>query len=110
MHDTSRGQDADGNALHYTHDKYMAIGGTYAGVKNSKVVIAGSANWTINASWHNDETDVKLTGSTAYDAFLTDWQRQYDRCCGTSTAQHKAEQRAEGTAREIPVDPRQVLE
>jgi phosphatidylserine/phosphatidylglycerophosphate/cardiolipin synthase-like enzyme len=110
VHDTSRGQDVNGNALHYTHDKYMTISGTYAGVKSSKVVIAGSANWTINASWHNDETDVKLTGATSYDAFLTDWRRQYDRCCGTATLQRKAEQRAEGVAREIPVDPSQVLE
>jgi phosphatidylserine/phosphatidylglycerophosphate/cardiolipin synthase-like enzyme len=110
VHDTTRGQDANGNALHYTHDKYMAISGTYAGVKNSKVVFVGSDNWTINASWHNDESDIKLTGSTAYDGFLADWKRQYDRCCGTTTQRLKAEQRAEGTAPEIPVDPRQVLE
>ncbi|GAB2837165.1 hypothetical protein GCM10027176_47040 [Actinoallomurus bryophytorum] len=110
VHDTSKGQDANGNALHYTHDKYMTISGTYAGVQNAKVVVVGSANWTINASWHNDETDVELTGSAAYDGFLADWQRQYDRCCGTTTLRLKAEQRAEGTAREIPVDPGQVLE
>lgn len=110
VHDTTRGEDANGNAVHYTHDKYMAVSGTYAGVKNSKVVFSGSSNWTINGIWHNDETDVKLTGSTAYGAFLTDWQRQYDRCCGTTTLGLRAEQRAEGTAREIPVDPRQLLE
>jgi phosphatidylserine/phosphatidylglycerophosphate/cardiolipin synthase-like enzyme len=110
VHDTSHGRDGNGNALHYTHDKYMTISGTYAGVKNTKLVVAGSANWTINASWHNDETDVKLTGSAAYEGFLTDWQRQYDRCCGTAAPRLKAEQRAEGTAPEIPVDPRQVLE
>jgi hypothetical protein len=110
VHDTATGQDANGNALHYTHDKYMTVSGTYAGVANSKVVFVGSSNWTINGIWHNDESDIKLTGATAYGAFLTDWQRQFDRCCGTSTLGLKAEQRAEGTAREIPVDPRQVLE
>jgi phosphatidylserine/phosphatidylglycerophosphate/cardiolipin synthase-like enzyme len=110
VHDTSQGQDANGNALHYTHDKYMIINGTYAGITNSKIVFVGSSNWTLNGVFHNDETDVKLTGSTTYDAFLTDWQHQYDRCCGTTTQQLKAEQRAEGTAREIPIDPRQALE
>lgn len=110
VHDTSRGQDANGNALHYTHDKYMTISGTYAGVANSRVVFVGSSNWTINGVWHNDETDVRLTGATAYNAFLADWRRQFDRCCGTSALQLRAEQRADGTAREIPVDPRQALE
>jgi hypothetical protein len=110
IHDTTRGQDANGNALHYTHDKYMTISGTYAGVANSRVVFVGSSNWTVNGIWHNDETDVKLTGSAAYNAFLTDWHRQFDRCCGTATLRLKAQERADGTAREIPVDPRQALE
>jgi PLD-like domain len=110
VHDTTRGQDAGGNAEHYTHDKYLAISGTYGGVKSSKIVFVGSANWTINASWHNDESDLKLSGASAYNTFLADWHRQYDRCCGTATLQRKSEQRAEGTAREIPVDPSQVLE
>jgi phosphatidylserine/phosphatidylglycerophosphate/cardiolipin synthase-like enzyme len=110
VHDTTRGQDANGNALHYTHDKYMAISGTYAGVANSRLVFVGSSNWTINGMWHNDETDVKATGATAYNAFKADWQRQYDQCCGTVTLRLRAEQRAEGRAREIPVDPGQVLE
>jgi phosphatidylserine/phosphatidylglycerophosphate/cardiolipin synthase-like enzyme len=110
MHDTSRGQNASGNALHYTHDKYMTVSGTYAGVANSRVVFVGSSNWTINGLWHNDESDIKVTGSTAYGAFLADWQRQYDRCCGTTTTRLNAAQRAEGTAREIPVDPAQALE
>ncbi len=110
VHDTTRGQDANGNALHYTHDKYLMVSGTFAGVKNSKVVVAGSSNWTINGTWHNDETDVKLTGATTYGAFLSDWQRQYDRCCGTATLRSKALQRAQGERPEIPIDPRQVLE
>ncbi|MGH3375729.1 MAG: phospholipase D-like domain-containing protein [Actinoallomurus sp.] len=110
VHDTTRGQDANGNAQHYTHDKYMAVSGTYAGVANSQLAFVGSSNWTINGMWHNDETDLKVTGATAYDAFKADWQRQYDQCCGTVTLRLKAEQRAEGTAREIPVDPSQVLE
>lgn len=110
VHDTTRGQDANGNGLHYTHDKYMAISGTYAGTKNSKLAFVGSSNWTINGMWHNDESDVKATGTAAYDAFLTDWQNQYDRCCGTSSQGLKAEQRAEGETREIPIDPKQALE
>lgn len=110
VHDTTRGEDANGNALHYTHDKYMAISGTYAGTAGSKLVFVGSSNWTINGMWHNDETDIKATGATAYSEFMADWQNQYDRCCGTATLGLKAKQRAQGVSREIPIDPRQILE
>ncbi|MEV6702318.1 phospholipase D-like domain-containing protein [Streptomyces sp. NPDC051453] len=110
VHDTTRGTDANGNALHYTHDKYMMVSGNYAGTANSRVVFVGSSNWTSNGIWHNDESDLKLVGQSSYDPFMTDWQNQYDRCCGTATRQLGAEQRAEKTAREIPIDPRQLQE
>jgi phosphatidylserine/phosphatidylglycerophosphate/cardiolipin synthase-like enzyme len=110
VHDTSRGTDANGHALHYTHDKYMMVSGGYAGTVNSRIVFVGSANWTSNGVWHNDESDLKLVGQSSYDAFMTDWQNQYDRCCGTATLKLGAEERAENTAREIPIDPRQVKE
>lgn len=110
VHDTSRGTDANGNALHYTHDKYMMVSGTYAGVPDSSLVFVGSSNWTSNGVWHNDESDLKLVGQTSYNAFMTDWQSQYDRCCGTAARELSAEQRAENTAREIPIDPEQARE
>jgi hypothetical protein len=110
VHDTTHGTGADGYALHYTHDKYMTINGTYVGVPNSKLVFVGSSNWTINGIFHNDETDIKVTGATTYDDFLTDWQNQYDHCCGTTTLSSKAKERAQGAAREIPIDPKQLLE
>ncbi|WP_306321764.1 MULTISPECIES: phosphatidylserine/phosphatidylglycerophosphate/cardiolipin synthase family protein [unclassified Streptomyces] len=110
VHDTTRGIDANGNALHYTHDKYMMVSGTYAGAANSSLVFVGSSNWTSNGVWHNDESDLKLVGQTNYDAFMTDWQSQYNRCCGTTARQLSAEERAENTAREIPIDPKQVKE
>jgi hypothetical protein len=110
VYDTSRGTDANGNALHYTHDKYMMVSGTYAGVADSSLVFVGSANWTSNGVWHNDESDLKLVGQSSYDAFMTDWQSQYDRCCGTAARKSSAEERAENTAREIPIDPKQARE
>lgn len=110
VHDTTHGVDGNGYALHYTHDKYMAINGTYVGTPNSKLVFVGSSNWTINGIWHNDETDIKVTGADPYQDFLTDWQNQYDACCGTTALSAKAKQRAQGVAREIPVDPKQRLE
>jgi phosphatidylserine/phosphatidylglycerophosphate/cardiolipin synthase-like enzyme len=110
VHDTTRGTDANGNALHYTHDKYMMVSGSYAGAADSRLVFAGSSNWTSNGVWHNDETDLKLVGKSSYDTFMTDWRNQYERCCGTAGRQLTAEERAENAAREIPVDPRQARE
>ncbi|MFB7755466.1 phospholipase D-like domain-containing protein, partial [Streptomyces sp. NPDC056121] len=110
VHDTTRGTDANGNALHYTHNKYMTVSGNYAGTANSRLVFVGSSNWTSNGIWHNDETDLKLTGSSNYDTFMTDWQSQYDRCCGTTGQRSLAEKRAEKAAPEIPIDPKQALE
>ncbi|WP_306317139.1 MULTISPECIES: phosphatidylserine/phosphatidylglycerophosphate/cardiolipin synthase family protein [unclassified Streptomyces] len=108
VHDTSRGTDANGNALHYTHNKYMMISGGYAGASNAKLVFTGSANWTSNAVWHNDESDLKLVGQSSYDMFMADWQNQYNRCCGTVVRKLSAEERAENTAPEIPIDPKQL--
>ncbi|OEV07692.1 phospholipase D-like domain-containing protein [Streptomyces nanshensis] len=110
VYDTTRGTDANGNARHYTHDKYMMVSGNYAGAPNSRIVFVGSSNWTSNGIWHNDESDLKLTGGATYDTFMADWKNQYDRCCGTAGRQSVAEDRAENAAREIPVDPRQILE
>ncbi|MCH6163822.1 phospholipase D-like domain-containing protein [Streptomyces marispadix] len=110
VHDTTRDTDVNGYARHYTHDKYMMVSGTYAGTANSKLVFVGSSNWTSNGVWHNDESDLKLVGRSAYDTFMTDWQDQYARCCGTAGRQSIAEDRAENTAREIPIDPSQARE
>jgi hypothetical protein len=110
VHDTTRGTDANGNALHYTHDKYMMVSGGYAGSTNARLVFVGSSNWTSNGIWHNDESDLKMTGQSNYSAFMTDWQNQYDRCCGTAARELGAEQRAEKKAVEIPVDPAQIPE
>ena len=63
VHDTTRGTDANGNALHYTHDKYMMVSGNYAGAADSRLVFVGSSNWTSNGVWHNDESDLKLVGA-----------------------------------------------
>lgn len=110
VHDTTRGTDANGNGLHYTHDKYMMVSGSYAGVANSRLVFTGSSNWTSNGVWHNDESDLKLVGRSNYDTFMADWQNQYNRCCGTAGRQLTAEERGESTAREIPIDPGQARE
>jgi phosphatidylserine/phosphatidylglycerophosphate/cardiolipin synthase-like enzyme len=86
----------------------MMVSGGYAGATGSRLVFVGSSNWTSNGVWHNDESDLKLIGQSNYDTFMADWQNQYDRCCGTVARESSAEERAEKTAREIPIDPRQV--
>jgi phosphatidylserine/phosphatidylglycerophosphate/cardiolipin synthase-like enzyme len=104
--DTTTG-NVDGYAEHYTHNKYALIDGTYDGKKAQQIVITGSENYTINALDYNDETDLKLTG-TGYADYLDNWQDQFDAVTKTTTLKAKAEQRAEGDAPVIKIDPRQI--
>jgi phosphatidylserine/phosphatidylglycerophosphate/cardiolipin synthase-like enzyme len=86
------------------------VSGTYAGAADSRLVFVGSANWTSNGVWHNDDTALELADRSSYDAFMADWRNQYERCCGTAGRELTAEKRAEDTKREILIDPRQALE
>jgi phosphatidylserine/phosphatidylglycerophosphate/cardiolipin synthase-like enzyme len=103
VRDTTHGTDSDGFAAHYTHNKYLLIDGRYDGVSARKIVVTGSANYTANALYHNDETDMKVTNSTVYAAYLANFEDQLE-AVPTVTAQ----QRALGQRPTIPLDPRQA--
>lgn len=91
---------ADGYAKHYTHNKYVLIDGRYNGVSNRKIVLTGSANFTINGLYHNDEANLRIISSSAYRAYLKNFQ---DQLAAVPAAAARA--RAEGRLPEIPLHP-----
>ncbi|GLY85212.1 phospholipase D-like domain-containing protein [Actinoallomurus iriomotensis] len=103
VRDTTQGTNADGYASYYTHNKYLLINGRYDGVSGRQIVMTGSANYTANALYHNDETDMKLTSSSAYAAYLGNFN---DEIAALSAA--TAKQRALGELPTIPIDPLQA--
>lgn len=103
VRDSSHGTDANGYAAHYTHDKYLLIDGWYNGVGGRRVVMTGSANYTANGLYHNDESDMKITSSATYLAYRKDFDAQL---AAASSADAKL--RALGRLPTIPVDPSQV--
>lgn len=103
VRDTTHGTDESGYAAHYTHDKYLLIDGRYDGVSGRRIVMTGSANYTANGLYHNDESDMKVTSTTVYQAYLTDFNHQIAAIPAVA-----AKQRALGERPEIPVDPRQA--
>jgi phosphatidylserine/phosphatidylglycerophosphate/cardiolipin synthase-like enzyme len=103
VRDTTQGTTPDGYAAYYTHNKYLLINGRYNGASGQRIVMTGSANYTANALYHNDESDLKLTGSSAYNAYLANFN---DEIAAVSAA--TAKQRALGQLPAIPVDPEQA--
>jgi phosphatidylserine/phosphatidylglycerophosphate/cardiolipin synthase-like enzyme len=101
--DTTQGTNADGYAAYYTHNKYLLINGRYNGASGRKIVMTGSANYTANALYHNDESDMKLTSASAYAAYLGNFN---DEIAAVSAA--TARDRALGRLPAIPVDPAQA--
>lgn len=105
VRDTTHGTNADGYAEHYTHDKYLLIDGRYNGVSGKRIVVTGSANYTANGLYHNDESDMKLTSSPTYLAYLADFNHQID-----TVSPQIAKERALGQKPTIPVDPREAAD
>lgn len=103
VRDTTHGTTGDGYAAYYTHNKYLLINGRYNGVSGRKIVMTGSANYTANALYHNDESDMKLTSSSAYSAYLTNFN---DQIAAVPAA--TAKQRALGELPTIPIDPEEA--
>lgn len=103
VRDSTHGTDENGYAAHYTHDKYLLIDGRYNGVSGRRVVMTGSANYTANGLYHNDESDMKVTSTAVYQAYLTNFNDQL-----ASVSAVAAKQRALGQRPEIPVDPEQA--
>jgi phosphatidylserine/phosphatidylglycerophosphate/cardiolipin synthase-like enzyme len=105
VRDSTHGTNSDGYAEHYTHDKYLLIDGRYDAVSGRKIVMTGSANYTANALYHNDESDLKITSSVAYSAYLTNFNDQLDAVSAVT-----AKQRALGQKPAIPIDPDQAAD
>ena len=103
VRDSTHGTDANGYAAHYTHDKYLLIDGRYNGVSGRKIVVTGSANFTANGLYHNDESDMKVYSSATYQAYLNNFDAQL-----AAASSITAKQRALGELPTIPVDPRQA--
>ncbi|SEG74211.1 Phosphatidylserine/phosphatidylglycerophosphate/cardiolipin synthase [Thermomonospora echinospora] len=103
VRDTTFGRTPQGYAEHYTHNKYLLIDGRYGGTNGSKIVMTGSANYTVNGLYYNDESNLKLTGATMYAAYLKNFNDQI-----ASVPALTAQQRAEGRLPAIPVDPAQL--
>jgi phosphatidylserine/phosphatidylglycerophosphate/cardiolipin synthase-like enzyme len=100
VRDTTHGTNEDGYAEHYTHDKYLLIDGRYDGVSGKKIVMTGSANYTANGLYHNDESNLKITSSAVYSAYLANFGDQI-----ASIPSLTAKQQALGQKPTIPVDP-----
>jgi phosphatidylserine/phosphatidylglycerophosphate/cardiolipin synthase-like enzyme len=100
VRDSTHGTNSEGYAEHYTHDKYLLIDGRYDGVSGRKIVMTGSANYTANALYHNDESDMKVTSSTIYLAYLADFNNQL-----AAVPRLAAQERALGERPAIPLDP-----
>lgn len=100
VRDTTHGTNGDGTAAHYTHNKYLLVNGRYDGVSGRQIVMTGSANYTANALYHNDESDMKLTSSTTYQAYLANFNNEI-----ASLPAAAAKERALGELPTIPLDP-----
>ncbi|MBB4958841.1 phospholipase D-like domain-containing protein [Micromonospora polyrhachis] len=62
--------NADG---YLVHSKYMAIEGTYAGVRDTKLVFTGSHNWSYSALRENDEALLRITSNSIHDAYRSNF-------------------------------------
>jgi phosphatidylserine/phosphatidylglycerophosphate/cardiolipin synthase-like enzyme len=103
VRDTTHGTNSDGYAAYYTHNKYLLVNGRYDGVSGRRIVMTGSANYTANALYHNDESDLKFTSPSAYAAYLANFN---DQIASVSAA--TARQRALGRLPTIPVAPEEA--
>ncbi|SEG74225.1 Phosphatidylserine/phosphatidylglycerophosphate/cardiolipin synthase [Thermomonospora echinospora] len=100
VRDTTHGTRADGYARYYTHNKYLLIDGRYNGVNGRRIVMTGSANYTVNGVYHNDESNMRILGSSVYDAYLKNFNDQIAALPATT-----ARKRAQGDLPTIPLHP-----
>jgi phosphatidylserine/phosphatidylglycerophosphate/cardiolipin synthase-like enzyme len=63
----------DGDFVHYVdifnHEKYVLINGIYEGDTSTKLVIAGTANWTNTALQYGNEITFTIEDNSAYNAY-----------------------------------------
>ncbi|WP_170177612.1 phospholipase D-like domain-containing protein [Thermomonospora umbrina] len=100
VRDTTHGKTRGGYAAHYTHNKYLLIDGRYNGANGRKFVLTGSANFTRNGLYHNDEANIKAVDPHVYDAYLRNFNQQI-----AAVPASIAKQRAEDKRPTIPLHP-----
>lgn len=66
----------DGEIDKYSHMKLLLIHGNYAGVRNRKVVVTGSANYQ-NGGQYGDELIFRLYNGPVYEQYYRHWKRLY---------------------------------
>ncbi len=54
---------------HFNHEKYVLINGIYTGDRSSKVVIAGSSNWTNTALHYGNEITIQIKDNSVYNDY-----------------------------------------
>jgi hypothetical protein len=65
--------NTEGTPIYYLHDKWVAITGNYAGVRNNSVSFHGSFNFS-DLGFGSDEQFQMLPGRSAYDRFARDFR------------------------------------
>jgi hypothetical protein len=65
--------NTEGTPIYYLHDKWVAITGNYAGVRNNSVSFHGSFNFS-DLGFGSDEQFQMLPGRAAYDRFARDFR------------------------------------
>jgi phosphatidylserine/phosphatidylglycerophosphate/cardiolipin synthase-like enzyme len=70
---SSMDKNDDGNFEHYVdifnHEKYVLINGIYEGDTSTKMVIAGTANWTNTALQYGNEITFTIKDNSVYNAY-----------------------------------------
>ncbi|WP_116022422.1 phospholipase D-like domain-containing protein [Thermomonospora umbrina] len=88
VRDTTHGRTRDGYAAHYTHNKYVLIDGRYAGADRRKIVLTGSANFTVTGLYYNDESYLRIVSPSVHDAYLRNFNQQITAVRSATTESH----------------------
>lgn len=69
LHDAWRDRNGNNQPEQYMHEKALTVNGVLAGRPNSKVVYAGSQNFTPNATTDNNDIIFRVADAKVYDAY-----------------------------------------
>ncbi|HYP44633.1 MAG TPA: phospholipase D-like domain-containing protein [Propionibacteriaceae bacterium] len=69
LHDAWRDRNVNNQPEQYMHEKVLTVNGVLAGRPNSKVVYAGSQNFTPNATTDNNDVIFRVADAGVYDAY-----------------------------------------
>ncbi len=58
-----------------THNKYVAVKGTYSGDRSAHLVMTGSANWGHGSLDKSDDSTLNIELASAYGQYVNHWGR-----------------------------------